>query len=67
MRERRDKLNERLKGHNQEKLKRKLPADFQILNVAQEMQMKKQLLEKMENMDKEYSKQMENLASNVKK
>ena len=64
IKERRDLLNARLKGHKQEKLKQKLPLDTQLLNVAQEeLDIKKQLLERMNNMDTEYSSHMGRLTS----
>lgn len=47
IKERRDLLNARLKGHKDQKLKRKLPVGVQLLNVSQEeLQVKKQLIEK---------------------
>ena len=68
VKERRDLLNARLTGHKREKLKRKLPVDTQLLSVSQEeLQIKKQLLEKMENMDKAYSNHMDKLTSNMEK
>ena len=52
--ERRDLLDARLKGHKQEKLKRKLSIDSQFLSVAQEdVEIKKRLIEKLDNMDKQ--------------
>ena len=51
--ERRNKLDARLKNHKQEKLKRKLSPDTQLLTIAQEeFKMKKKLLEKLDNFDK---------------
>lgn len=68
VKERRGLLNAQLKGHKQEKLKRKLPVDLQMLTVAKEdIQMKKQMFENMDNMDKEHLKHMENLTKNVGK
>ena len=60
VKERKELLNTRLKGHKQEKLKRKLPVDLQMLTVAKEdIQMKKQMFENMDNMDKEHLTHME--------
>ena len=68
VKERRDLLNAKLKGYKQEKLKRKLPIDSQLLTVAHdELQVKKQLLEKMDKMDKEYSNHLNKLTSNMEK
>ncbi|KAK2564276.1 hypothetical protein P5673_012531 [Acropora cervicornis] len=45
IKERRNLLNARLKGHKDQKLKRKLPVDVQLLNVSQEeLQVRKQLI-----------------------
>ena len=45
LKERRDLLDARLKGHKQEKLKRKLSIDSQFLSVAQEdVEIKKRLI-----------------------
>ena len=47
--ERRNLLDAKLKGYKTEKLKRKLPAESQFLNLAQEeLTIKKQLIEKNE-------------------
>ena len=68
IKERIDLLNARLKGHKQEKLKQKLPLDTQLLNVAQEeLDIKKQLLERMNNMDTEYSSHMGRLTTSMEK
>ena len=57
--ERRDLLNAKLKEYKGEKLKRKLPVDNQLLNVSQEeLKIKKQLLERMDNMDKAHLNHM---------
>ena len=49
-------------------MKRKLSIDNQLLACAQEdSQVKKQLLEKLDNMDKKCSKNMERMSSNVEK
>ena len=68
VKERRDLLNAKLKGYKGEKLKRKLPLDSQLLTISQEeVEIKKQLLEKMDNMDKVYINQMDKLTSNLEK
>lgn len=47
--ERRSLINEKLKNHKEEKLKRKLPLDSQLLPIAQdEIKVKKQLLDKLD-------------------
>ena len=66
--ERRALINEKLKNHKQEKLKRKLPLDSQLLSIAQdEMKVKKQLLDKLDCMDQQYSDTMKSLSSNIEK
>lgn len=66
--ERRNLLDAKLKGYKTEKLKRKLPAESQFLNLAQEeLTIKKQLIEKMNAMDNEYSQNMNRLTSNMEK
>jgi hypothetical protein len=60
--ERRNLLDAKLRGHKQEKLKRKLSTDNHLLTIAQEeMQMKKRLFDKMDRMDKEHSQHMARL------
>ena len=66
--ERRALINEKLKNHKQEKLKRKLPVDSQLLSIAQdEMKVKKQVLDKLDCMDQQYSDTMKSLFSNIEK
>ena len=66
--ERRELLNSKLSNYKQEKLKRKLPVDSQLLSIAQEdSKMKKQMLEQMEGMDKEYCNSMKSLSQNIEK
>lgn len=66
--ERRSLLDAKLKGHKSEKLKRKLPAETQFLNLAQEeLQIKKQIIEKMDALDNVYSQNMSKLTSNMEK
>ena len=63
---RRNLLDGKLRGHKQEKLKRKLSTDSQLLTIAQEeMQMKRRLLDKMDCMDKEHSQQMARLNTSM--
>lgn len=55
-------------GQKQEKLKRKLPLDTRLRSVEQEeLAIKKQLLEKMNDMDTEYSNHMGRLNTSMKK
>ena len=66
--ERRALINEKLKNHNQEKLKRKLPLDSQLVSIAQdEMKVKKQLLDKLDCIYQQYSNTMKSLSSNIEK
>ena len=66
--ERRNLLDAKLKGYKTGKLKRKLPGESQFLNLAQEeLTIKKQLIEKMNAMDNEYSQNMNRLTSNMEK
>ena len=65
---RRALLDEKLKNHKQDKLKRKLPVDSQLLTCAQEeFQIKKQLLDKLDTMDQQYTNSMKSLSSNIEK
>ena len=66
--ERRELLSGQLKGHKSERLKRKLPPESQLLSISQEdFKIKKQMLERMDTMDKAYSSSMERLTSNLEK
>ena len=66
--ERRNLLDAKLKGYKTEKLKRKLPAESQFLNLTpEELTTKKQLKEKLNAMDNEYSQNMNRLTSNMEK
>ena len=61
---RRELLDSKLKGYKQEKLKRKLPADNQMLSIAQEeLEIKKKLII---DVDKENSNQMGMLMTKMK-
>ena len=49
---RQELLNSKLKCYKQEKLKRKLPVDSQLLSIAQEeLEIKKKLITRMEEVD----------------
>ena len=68
IKERRELLSGQLKGHKSERLKRKLPPESQLLSISQEeLKIKKQMLERMDTMDKAYSSSMERLTSNLEK
>lgn len=63
---RRELLNDKLKNFRQEKLKRKLPVDAQLLDCAkEELAVKKQLVDQMHAMDREYSENMTKLSNNM--
>uniref|UniRef100_A0A1X7VD68 Uncharacterized protein n=1 Tax=Amphimedon queenslandica TaxID=400682 RepID=A0A1X7VD68_AMPQE len=63
---RREFVNDKLKNYRQNKLKRKLPLDAQILYCAQkELTVKKQLIEQINTMDKRYSDNMEKMTQNM--
>ena len=61
-------MSAQLEGQKSERLKRKLPLESQLLSISQEeLQIKKQMLERMDTMDKAYSNSMEKLTSNMEK
>ena len=61
-------LSAQLKGHKSERRKRKLPLESQLLSISQEeLQIKKQMLQRMDTMDKAYYNSMEKLTSNMEK
>ena len=61
-------LNTRLKGYRQEKLKRKLSVDAQLLNISQEdIKIKKRIITKIEDMDKKHEENMKKMTSNMQK
>ena len=63
---RRSFLDSKLKGYKQEKLKRKLSVESQLLHIAQdEIQIKKKLIEKIESMDKMHAIHMKKLQVNM--
>ena len=66
--ERRNLLDAQLRGHKKERLKRKLPAELQMVTIAQEeFNFKKQFMDRMEHMDKEHSSHMNRLIANLEK
>ncbi len=66
LKERRDLLNARLKDYRQEKLKKNLSVDTQLLNIAQEdMEMKKRIITKIDDMDKQQAENMKKMTSNM--
>jgi hypothetical protein len=65
---RRGLLDEKLKEFRQEKLKRKLPMDAQLLDCArEELQIKKRLIEHMDKVDEQHSCSMVKLSNNMEK
>lgn len=63
---RRSLLDTKLKNYRQEKLKRKIPVDMQLLSCAQEeLKIKRSLLEKMERVDKEYTDNLTKLTTSM--
>lgn len=65
---RRASLDKKLNEYRQEKLKRKLPVDAQLLDCAQEdIKMKKQLVERMDNMDKQYTEVVQSMTRTMEK
>ena len=65
---RRQLLDSKLKNYKQERLKRKLPVDAQLLSCAQEeLAIKRRLMEQMEGMEKQYSENMSRLSANMEK
>ena len=64
--ERREFLNSKLKNYRQNRLKRKLSTDEQLLNAMQEdLEIKKRLLEKMDEVDKQQATQMKKFSQNM--
>ena len=65
---RRQLLDETLKNYRQNKLKRRLPVDAQILNHAQEeLTIKKRLVEQIDIMDRRYAENVEKMSQNMEK
>ena len=68
VRQRRELLDDRLKNYEQDKMKRKLPIDTQLLGcVQEELQIKKRIVERMEKMDEKYTENMERMSNNMEK
>lgn len=66
IRRRRKFIDHKLCEHRQEKLKRKLPVDQQLLNYAQEdIGIKRRLVEQMEKMDEQYAKSVAGMSKNM--
>ena len=63
---RRKLLDNRLSNYKQDKLKRKLPVDSQLVSCAQEeLQIKRRLVDQMDRMEKQYSDNMSRLLTNM--
>lgn len=61
-------LDNKFKNYKQDKLKRKLPVDAQLLNCTQEeLQIKKQMLDHMDKIDQRYSENMERMSQSMEK
>ena len=65
--QRRELLGSKLNNYKQEKLKRKLPVDSQLLTCAKEDIQLKKLIDQMNRMDKQHSENMGKLSSNMDK
>ena len=64
--QRRALLDNKLSNYKQEKLKRKLPMDSQLVDCAKEdIAVKKRLLDQMDRMDQQYSDNMSKLSSTM--
>lgn len=65
---RRKYLDTKLDKYKQEKLKRKLPVDMQLLSCAQEdLEVKRKFVDRMDEIDKKYTDNMEKMAHNIGK
>ena len=65
---RRQSLANKLGEYKQEKLKRKLPVDAQLLDCAQEdIKIKRRLVEQMDIMDKQYAESVQSMTKNMEK
>ena len=65
---RRQLLDAKLSNYKQEKLKRKLPVESQLLSCAQEeLQIKRRLVDQMDRMERQYSNSMSRLSANMEK
>lgn len=68
IRKRREFLDEKLKNYRQDKMKRKLPVDAQILGCAQEeLAIKRRLVEQVNKMDQKYADTMDKMSQNMEK
>ena len=57
-----------MKNYKQQKMKRKLPVDTQLLGCAQEeLKIKRQLVEQMDKMDQMYGENMDKMSRNMEK
>ena len=66
--QRRELLGAQLNDYKQVKLKRKLPVDTQLLNCAKEdVQLKKKLIDQMDQMDRLHNEHMKKLSANMEK
>ena len=66
VRKRRELLVEKLKTYKQDKMKRKLPVDSQMLGCAQEeLAIKRQLVEQVDKMDQRYAETMDKMSHNM--
>ena len=65
---RRKCIEKKLNEHRQEKLKRKLPVNLQLLNYAQEdIRIKRCLVEQIDKMDKQYAEFVADMSKNLEK
>ena len=65
---RRQLLDKKLDNYRQEKLKRKLPVDMQLLNCARdELEVKRRFVDRMDEMDKKYAENMDKMSRNMEK
>ena len=66
--QRRALLDEKLSNYKQEKLKKRLPADAQLIqNAKEDFDVKRRLLENMKHMDKEHAETMARMSTNMGK
>ena len=63
---RRELLDEKLKTYKQDKMKRKLPVDSQMLGCAQdELAIKRRLVKQVDKMDQRYAETMDKMSQNM--
>ena len=66
MKRRRNLLDNKLNNYKQEKLKRKLPQDGQLLEYAKEdIEMKKRLVNHIEKIEEHYQDNMAKMSANI--